>query len=123
MGKQKYSFTGIVISLLKSLCFVATWFLVSQLASIITAFFLTIKHPGSSAEALASLSLEYATQTLVIANALTLLVFIIFYNLRKKPISQRCEIVNKPLGVYIRVILLGIIGQFAIQYLLSLCFL
>ncbi len=120
MGRQKYSFSGVVISLLKSLGYVATWFIISQLASFVTAFLLSIKHHGSSAEAIAKLSLEYSTQTLIIANALTLFAFILFYSIRKIPISQRCEIIRKPFGVYIRAILLGIVGQFAIQYLLSL---
>jgi membrane protease YdiL (CAAX protease family) len=63
---------------------------------------------------------QNATQVLLIANSLTLIVFMIIYKCRKKSLATRCEIISKPFGAYTRGILLGILGQFAIQYLLSM---
>ena len=119
METKKYSFRGVVISLLKSLGYIATWFVVTQLASLLVQVLLMARYRGSSAEAIMSIYNQNTTQVLLIANSLTLVVFMVFYKIRKTTLSTRCEIVSKPFGAYTRGILLGILGQFAIQYLLS----
>ncbi len=119
MDTKKYTFKGVIIALLKSLGYIATWFLISQLASFITQLALVLRYRGSSPEALEALYNSCITQVLLISNTLTLLIFMIFYRLRGKNLAVRCELISKPVNTYTRGILLGIFGQFAIQYLLS----
>lgn len=118
--KTKYTFQGVVLALLKSLGYLAVWFVVTQLASLLVQVLLMSRYRGSSPEAIMALYNQNATQVLLIANSLTLVVFMIIYKIRKKSLATRCEITSKPFGAYTRGILLGILGQFAIQYLLSM---
>lgn len=118
--KTKYTFRGIALALLKSLGYIAVWFVVTQLASLLVQVLLMSRYKGSSPEAIMALYNQNATQVLLIANSLTLIVFMIIYKIRKKSLATRCEIISKPFGAYTRGILLGILGQFAIQYLLSM---
>jgi membrane protease YdiL (CAAX protease family) len=118
--KTKYTFRGIALALLKSLGYIAVWFVVTQLASLLVQVLLMSRYKGSSPEAIMALYNQNATQVLLIANSLTLIVFMIIYKCRKKSLATRCEITSKPFGAYTRGILLGILGQFAIQYLLSM---
>jgi membrane protease YdiL (CAAX protease family) len=118
--KTKYTFRGIALALLKSLGYIAVWFVVTQLASLLVQVLLMSRYKGSSPEAIMALYNQNATQVLLIANSLTLIVFMIIYKIRKKSLATRCEITSKPFGAYTRGILLGILGQFAIQYLLSM---
>lgn len=119
MEKRRHIFTDILFCILKCTVYFAIWFATQYLGVYITFFALAIKFRGSSAKAIARLTNAYSVHSLVIANALMVLVFALVYKIIKKPLQERCDIKPKPLGTILRVIVLGIIAQLAVQYILS----
>jgi len=119
MEKRRHLATEILFCILKCIGYFAIWYGTQFVGVYAVLLFLAIRYKGSSYEAIARLTTAYSPQALIISNIVFVLVLALIYKIRKKPLSERCQITQKPIGVYLRVILLGIVGQFAIKYLLA----
>lgn len=119
MEKKKYTFTGVLIAILKSIGYIFIWLLVSSLVLTFVDVLLALKYQSSTYEAIAKISASYGAHTIIISDILTILIFCLIYKIKKVGISERCQIKTRSFGAYIKVILLGIMGQFAVQYLLA----
>ena len=120
MNKEKYTFGATLLSIVKALGFVAFWFVLTQIISIIFSVFITLANFGSDLYSIESLIYSKSNEILIISNMLALICFALFYKILKKPFTERCLINHQPIGVYIRAIALGFVGQYAINLILGL---
>ena len=119
-GKRKYTFGGIALAIAKSAAFIGFWLTLSSAVATLVAAMLSIYYSGSSVEAIQSIFDQKSPEITVIANALTLILFALFYKIRKIPFTERCKIKPCRVSTYLYAFGLGAAGQLAILLALSL---
>ncbi len=117
--ERKYTFGGVCLAILKSTSFIGFWLAVSSLVSLLVAVALSIFHSGSSEEALQALYEQKSCEITIIANAITVMLYALFYKLKKASFAERCRIKDCSIGTFLKSLGLGATGQLAIQLLLA----
>ena len=117
--EKKYTFGGVCLAILKSLGFIGFWLAFTSLISVLVAILLGAFYSGSSVEAIQGLYQQKSCEITIIANALTIMLYALFYRVKKISFIERCKIKDCSIGLYLKALGLGVTGQLAIQLLLS----
>ena len=120
MEKKKFNFADFLLAVVKGAGFIGFWFLLTQIIAFIVTLVITLSNFGSDPKAIEELVLRKSPEITMISNFLSLICFALFYKIRKIKFTERCLINHQPIGVYIRALALGFVGQYAIQLVLSL---
>ena len=119
-GKRKYTFGGIALAIAKSAAFVGFWITVCSAVATLVAALLNTYHSGSSVEAIQGLYDQKSPEISVISNAITIILFALFYKIRKIPFEERCKIKPRRVSTYLYALGLGASSQLCILLALSL---
>jgi membrane protease YdiL (CAAX protease family) len=116
---RKYTFGKISIAILKSVGYIGLWLAISYIISVLVAVALNMFYSDSSVEAIQALDNQKSGEISIIANAVTVMLYALFYKLKKIPFTERCRINDCRIGTYLKALGLGVAAQLAIQHLLS----
>ncbi|MBO5287470.1 MAG: CPBP family intramembrane metalloprotease [Clostridia bacterium] len=110
---------SVLIAVLKAFGFFAIWFAMQTAVSMIFTIIYTLTHQGLSEEAIIEAVTSLAMEMTLLANALTLICFILIYKLRGRSLFEKIESNKIAPRNYIQSLLLGVSAMFTVSLIIA----
>ncbi len=118
--KKKYYFSSILLALVKCAGFLMVWLMVQFAVTLIAGIVIGVLYYGASVDLMNSLIFSYTSEIMIITNALTIIIFMVFYKIIKVPLSEAVRLNNSGFNSYTSSAILGFLGQYATLFMVNL---
>lgn len=119
MNKRFY-FSNILLAIVKCAGFLGVWLFLQLAISLAGSVIISVLYYGASVEEMNNLLLSFSSEMMIIANALSIIVYMIFYKMIKSSLGEKIKARGTGFSSYTSAAILGFLGQFATIFILNL---